>query len=370
MVNADVNAAAAIDGSKINPTFGAQAISGASETLTTYMAVGATPATSGLIRVPHNNTVLAGRNSTNATDYQLVGWGNNGTDEVVFGNVTTRTQILGSTVATQILTYGGIPATAGEFRVRHNYTVNGRNSANSANRNIWNWGATATDTLTIGDVNAAVVLNGSGYTLNAASLSLAQGLGGTMATTGNVRIPSVSWSMIARNNSNTTDVNVIRCNSSANVLIFGDTNWGNVTLQGPSISLNSGGVAGSLGTTGFVLTGANAAQSQLQWSSASVTPAIFQAQAATNTVGNNMSITAQKGGSGGNNNGGNLTLSAGAGAGTGVRGDLSLVCTNLSVTATVAATATAGGGALPAAPQEFLTVSVNGNARKIPLYLT
>lgn len=36
---------------------------------------------------------------------------------------------------------------------------------------------------------------------------------------------------------------------------------------------------------------------------------------------------------------------------------------------TVAAGATAGAGALPATPQEFLTVTVNGNVRKIPLYL-
>jgi hypothetical protein len=37
--------------------------------------------------------------------------------------------------------------------------------------------------------------------------------------------------------------------------------------------------------------------------------------------------------------------------------------------ATVAATATAGAGALPAAPQQFLTISVNGSSFKIPLYL-
>lgn len=47
-----------------------------------------------------------------------------------------------------------------------------------------------------------------------------------------------------------------------------------------------------------------------------------------------------------------------------------VAATALAVTVPAAATATAGAGTLPVTPQEFMPVTFNGNARKIPLYLT
>lgn len=71
VVNADVDAAAAIAGTKISPDFGSQNISttGAA-TLGTYVAVGASPSASGGVRLPNNYGVYA--KTSGGVDHRLV----------------------------------------------------------------------------------------------------------------------------------------------------------------------------------------------------------------------------------------------------------------------------------------------------------
>lgn len=362
LLNADVDAAAAIAGSKISPVFGAQLI-----TTTTGLAIGATVASTGLIRVPHNSLVIVGRDSTNAADRNIVGWGTT-TDEVIIGNVTGRTQVLGNPVATQTLTNGTIPATTGDFRVKHQWQLAGRNNANTLNANMINFGLTTTDTLTLGDTSFAGQIVSSTLTFGSATV-LIHNVGGTTAGSGNFRISSSSWSMVARNNANTANCNVIRTNPTANILTLGDTAWGNVTLTGPGISFNSGGMSASIGTTGWVFTGTTALTSQVFWASTAVTPVIGVTQQADANTGESLTVKAQQGGSTGNQNGGALILEGGAPSGSGTRGVITLTAGGLTITSTAAAAATAGAGALPATPEEFMTITFNGNVRKVPLYL-
>lgn len=66
VVNADVDAAAAVAGTKISPDFGAQNI-----VTTGYISIGGTPAASGNVRLP-NNKFVVGR-TTGGTDYNIIG---------------------------------------------------------------------------------------------------------------------------------------------------------------------------------------------------------------------------------------------------------------------------------------------------------
>lgn len=362
LLNADVDAAAAIAGSKISPVFGAQLI-----TTTTGLSIGATPATTGLIRVPHNSLVIVGRDNANANDRNIVGWGTT-TDEVIIGNVTSRTQVLGNPVATQTLTNGTIPATTGDFRVKHQWQLAGRNNANTLNANMVNFGLTTTDTLTLGDASFAGSIISSTLTFASATV-VVHNTGGTTATTGNFRLGGSSWAMVSRNNANSANCNVIRTNATANALVLGDTAWGAVTLTGPGLQLISGGMSASIGTTGWIWTGSTALTSQVFWAATAVTPVIGITQQADANTGESLTIKAQQGGSTGNQNGGALILEGGAPSGSGTRGIITLTAGGLTITSTAAAAATAGAGALPATPEEFMTVTFNGNVRKIPLYL-
>ena len=56
--------------------------------------------------------------------------------------------------------------------------------------------------------------------------------------------------MKARNSANSADCNLIRANSTANACIIGDSSWGSLSIQGPGVSLVTGGITFSVGTTG------------------------------------------------------------------------------------------------------------------------
>lgn len=346
----------------------------------TAMAIGATPATTGTIRLPNNNDIVA-RNAANTADAQLlrlsagdacyVGNSANltgvrfqpgGAANPVFDVWNNRAQInsgfyIGVGAAAGSAT--GLPAT-GNIRMVHSSSVTGRNGADTTDRNLYSWGVTA-DTFILGDVNNAMQLNASLIQLGT----------GAQPSAGSVRIGNASWSMIARNNADSANCNIIRSNPTANTLILGDTVWGGVTVQGPSVQCTNGTSSISVGTTGLNISGTTATNTQINWLTTTIAPQIVQSQAAGSVAGLAMLIRAQAGGATGNQNGGSITLEGGVPTGTGTKGGVILSGGSLTFTTPVAATASAGGGAAPPATvEEYLTVTVNGNARKIPLYLT
>lgn len=93
LVDADVNAAAAIAGSKISPNFGAQNV-----VTTGAVSIGATPATVGAVRLA-NNTIIYSRDSGNTADIQLVGL--NASNLALFGVAGTNAQVTGTTIDMQ-----------------------------------------------------------------------------------------------------------------------------------------------------------------------------------------------------------------------------------------------------------------------------
>jgi hypothetical protein len=191
IVDADVNAAAAIAGSKVNPNFGAQNI-----TTTGVMSLGATPASAGDLRVRHGFT-LRGRNSANTDDRNIVQWGiltdyvilgasNAGSDTQLVGDSitiaglqSTTISVAGSTVvsvsAGQLVAavsgsvaLGVTPSTAGFLRMPANSAIMVRNVANTANMNVI--GVAADNQINVGDGTAfAVTLQAGAATFIARS---------------------------------------------------------------------------------------------------------------------------------------------------------------------------------------------------------
>lgn len=238
-------------------------------------------------------------------------------------------------------------AGAGAIRAYHNFTIQGRDNGNANDRNLLSWGNAATDTVAVGDVNVAMQINASTATFNSATI--VRFSSGNFPTTGNVRVGNAAWTVIARNNSNSADCKIIDVNTSANVLTLGATNWGNVTLNGPSVSITTGGTVLSIGTTGTTFSSGTGAQ-LLTWAAAVTTaPVIRQTQATTNTAGLSMTIRAQQGGSGapGNNDGGTLILEGGAASGTGLKGGVQL-CLNGTTTVQIEVAEVVSGNAVTA----------------------
>lgn len=139
------------------------------------------------------------------------------------------------------------------------------------------------------------------------------------------------------------------------------------TTNGP-ISLRVGG-------TTFITFGPNPNPSgsvDMNWVSSITSPRIIHASTST-TSGATFTVAAQSSSFAGST-GGSLTLSAGSGVTTG--GDVTISLgsggTNgsLRLTNTTSTTSATGGSAtaLPAQPQGYLTVFINGVARKIPYY--
>lgn len=216
-------------------------------------------------------------------------------------------------------------ASAGNIRTFHNFTIQGRDKADAANRNLLSWGNVANDTVAVGDVNVAMQLNATTAAFNSAT-TVTHNTGGTLATTGNFRTGQSAWAWYARN-SVSTDLLVLSTNNPANTLIIGSSSWGSVTINGPSLSLVAT-MTFNVSSAGIGLSGAGS-QNILWGNGVTSSPTVSHTTATTNTAGVNMIIRAQAGGSGapGNNNGGALVLEGGAKAGTGLKGGVQL-CLN------------------------------------------
>lgn len=240
-------------------------------------------------------------------------------------------------------------ATAGAIRAYHNFTIQGRNNADGANRNLLSWGNAATDTVALGDSNVALQINSTTATFLDASAIVH---GTTPSTTGNFRIKH-NYTIIGRNSTNASDMNVLQWGTTANTVILG----GSTTTACQVFSASGGSINLSAGinwqldnTSGFQTNTAATNAHQFGWGANITTgPLIRQLQPSTNTAGLAMTIRAQAGGTGapGNNNGGTLILEGGAASGTGLKGGVQ-ICLNGTTTVQIEAAEVVSGNAVVA----------------------
>jgi len=178
VVNADVDAAAAIAGTKISPNFGSQTI-----TTTGNVILGTTPATTGNIRVA-SATQLWVRNTSNSGNFVGVHFGdtynslNVGSDDS-FANAASYVNIYPSTAVaigvsgtthlyvtpsgvavygdSDSLTFGNSHvASTGTMRARNAWTFYGRDQANSADVKLIDWNSS--NQLLLGESNADLAI--------------------------------------------------------------------------------------------------------------------------------------------------------------------------------------------------------------------
>lgn len=136
-VNASASVQITLNGSAIGTYTGALA------SLTTPLALGASPATVGMIRLP-NNQYLYGRNAGNTADAPIVGI--NASNFAQVGNATTPVQIPG------YLYFGTNAANTGAVRLPNNQHVYARNAGNTAD--VLAVGVSAIDQVLVGNNNA------------------------------------------------------------------------------------------------------------------------------------------------------------------------------------------------------------------------
>lgn len=155
----------------------------------------------GSVRAYHNFTIK-GRDNGNANDRNLISWGNVANDTVALGDVNVAMQLNATTAtfndATAIL-HGTNPSNTGNYRVKYQYSWKGRNSTNTADIALFDWGNTTASTLTIG-------VAGTGLTMAASvtmqgSLNMPSGGTITWASTASATITTTAKS---GNASNTT----------------------------------------------------------------------------------------------------------------------------------------------------------------------
>jgi hypothetical protein len=246
------------------------------------IAFGTNPAGAGLLRVPNNSTVLAGRDAANSTDLTLISWSPAADDTLLLGSSAVPTVRLTATSALRlnigateefvfnsstadfkdnVLSFGTSPSASGLIRVAHGVAViGGRNQAGLADSILMAWGLTANNRLTVGDAVTAetyfniatggsynLQVNGSTeYTFDATALTMnannVVGAGfystsGSVAATGLFRVPNNSTVLVARNNAGSGDVAIITWGAATDRLWIGDS----AGLVGANVLLKTGG---------------------------------------------------------------------------------------------------------------------------------
>jgi len=250
-------------------TFDSAGLDGNQNSLTDWslISLGATPSTTGAVRLS-NNTTISWRNAANSAD--AIGLQFGATDILVLGeatnvasvrisaagNIALRPTAAGSDEYTfsstsLLLASGNViqfntAVSAGLLNFGHNSTVMvGRNNAAAADVNILRWGTVVTDGLFIGEAGVSEISYRAAtqhlfdigttreYTFTATTFDGNQNsltdwgyieLGtGTMATTGLIRTASNSTIIRTRNAGNTANISVLDVNASDQVILGGTT---------------------------------------------------------------------------------------------------------------------------------------------------
>lgn len=252
IVDAHVSAAAAIAGTKVSPDFGSQNVQ-----TTGWLAVGAGAAQSGEIRLPNDSTIRA-RNGGGDGDVRLlsISSGNEvrlgehaSNAHVRLGSVTGAlwsggitclswtSGLVSSRIGLGVGTDLGTVASSGDLRVRSGFTLQGRNSGDSANATLVSW--RADNLLEFGSANFATRVSGSTLVqayvggslalsistgIVASTLPLGLGAAGDRATTGDLRVRN-GFVLAGRNQANNDNVSLLDLTTD-NALRFGGTAGG------------------------------------------------------------------------------------------------------------------------------------------------
>jgi hypothetical protein len=197
----------------------------------------------------------------------VVGWGAidlSDTDAV--SNQLAGSFVVPNFVAQNIITTGSLllgttPASSGNFRVPHGFTMNGFDSGGTLNRSIIQWGNTA-NTLVLGSTatGVATVLNGDtiavGATTGPVTVSIASvaqltvatnlvtlptalSIGTNPASAGNIRL-SNGGIIRGRNNANTADLDMLTTGSTDQI-ILGNSSDCSVLLNAQNVLLRPAG---------------------------------------------------------------------------------------------------------------------------------
>ena len=343
----------------------------------TSFALGTTPATTGLIRVPNNiGSILSVRDNLNTTDWSVAGtsgvgtfvFGNSNMDvayngfSVAFNTGASNTFIFGDTLSNNrmIFTYpaGNAAQKFGStnINVLISQTDTAINSATGAPFTIQAQNATGTTSIG-GDL---ILKPGTGTSSNG-SVKLGTG---TIATTGTLRTAH-GFSLVSVG-AGAQDMPLIGVDLATNNITIGSQSAGIATID---IDAGTGGGMRFF-TNSLQIYGAASGQDYWtetytlahtkSYATALTSITISQADRVTNNAtGATLTIQAQNS-TVGTTVGGSLVLAAGTGT---TNGHIDLV--NVATTATPPA---AGGAALPATALGFVTIYINGVARQIAYY--
>lgn len=271
IVNADVSNTAAIVGTKISPDFGSQNITTTGTSTAAQLTVTQAVATSGspnaVVVTGAAHTTLAA--STEASDvdlnlartvqfatgalttqravrvraptYGFVGASTlttaatlSITGAPVAGTNATITNAYALYIEAGALAMGASPSPSGDIRISHATSIKGNNSAGGTARNVLDWGATATDTVTIGDSN--VVLT-----------ALASSGGINLSIAGTVRATLTASQLQMQSTCSTVQfISNIGANCVINIGSTSTTTIRTLLIQGHSSSATSGVTGGAV----------------------------------------------------------------------------------------------------------------------------
>lgn len=348
----------------------------------TAIVHGTNPATTGNVRVKNNYT-WNGRNAANSADETLFDWSSAGTNVLTLnasGGIVLGAQTSLNANAlvftTGTVRMGINVATTGNFRVQHAWNMIGRNSTNASDVTFLDWGTTA-NSVTLGSSTTTgtnVTAAGTGtIVLSCGAQWRVDNTLGLCSNANNAASALFGW-----HSGLTTAPTIRHVAASGSVAGLSMT----ITAQGGGATGNQnggplqlrGGPATGTGLKGGVRLDLNGTTETM----CEIVEIASGRRVTALNVGANLTATEMPA-----NSGDKVTFVGNAatvptadpangfilyatGGSFGVRTTGGRIETAFAT----AATASAGAGALPATPEAFLVVTVGGNARKIPLYLT
>lgn len=135
------------------------------------------------------------------------------------GSSSYTVDITGTAHVSTSLAFGTNPATVGAIRGAYGYQVYGRNSLNTLDRVLLDWGGTTSNELYIGDVNVPTRFQATAFSfLTGVVNATAYSVGTNPASTGSIRFPNAGG-LYARNQANNADRFIIGNDTSNNVEI-------------------------------------------------------------------------------------------------------------------------------------------------------
>lgn len=376
---AGITVATASDGQVTVTATGAAFTSGSDILVTNFIQQGAagTQAQSGSIRWPHKSGIR-GKNS-GGSDRDILTWGTVIDDAVELGNSSGFTSLAGSRVilgtTTPLETSASYRAGAG-ITGSHHFLIDGSTSLIAGGQNV------SVTTASNGQITVTAA-TGTNVVM---SDFVSVGVESLLPVTGAIRLQNqraIIWANNAAQSSgpsittlgnNGMQIAAVSGVTVANALV------GNSSIQAAGVSIST-----SAGNTTAMSSGS------LTFSSTTIKPQIYPAKTATaNATGNKLTVNAAHAVGTGTTKGGDVIILAGTGSQSGgitlalaaANGGLGVVQAGMTLHPSgtgelavigltrymSASTANIGGAVLPATPEGFLQMTLNGNIIKVPFY--